>query len=997
MGLHYYVMQYIHGRGLDQVLRDVKNSRAAQTARVASDQPPGELTGSLAEDLISGRFWATELPLEEDASSTEAGLPVGAAGEPRTLAGKSRTDYYRSVAHIGVQAAEALAYAHQHGILHRDIKPSNLLLDADGTVWITDFGLAKVEGSSALTQTGELLGTLCYMAPERFKGVSDRRGDVYGLGMTLYELLALRPAFEDSNRGGLMMRIGFEQPRALRQWDAQVPRDLETIVLKAIAAEPARRYQTAADLAEDLHRFLADRPIRARRTSLAEHIGRWCRRNPVVAGLGALVAVLLVVLGAGFFVTALLRQERDRALVSQERAERAERESKIFSHLRQATALRRSGAGGQRFRCLDEIGQALELNPSPELREQLRIEAIGALALPDLYLARQWPGFPPGSVTVDFDDRMEIYARTDKQGNCSIRQVGDDRQVVLLLGWGKPTRPWLSRDGRLVAVLGEDGRLQVWKLIGLQSRIVLEESAHPVAHVDFRADSRWLALAHTDGSISVYELATGRQLYRLKPSRIRWRVGVALHPTKPTIAAYSYLDRHVQVRDLDTGKTQAEVPGAHGFVSAAWSPDGRTLAVGGGDGCILLYDAQLNLRRALVTRDAGVTVSFNHAGDRLVSVAWSGEVQLWDVVTGHLLFSLPGCFRVAGLRFSRDDQWLAGVISGKQLGIWKVGAGRDFRTVVGTGRPGPAHYFSGAVCSKQPKLLAVAMSNGVGFWNLETGAEVHFLERRGAVMQVLFEPSGTLLTVEPDSGVYRWRVRGEVARPGGLRLEPPEKLAFPPGHALSQSRDGRVLAMTVRRLIGTEPWAGTWVLHADQPQPPRRLDEAEVDAAYVAVSPDGRWVASASFLDDTLKIWDVRTGRLVRRLKQGGGIGHCQFSSDGKWLATGLDGNRLWAVAGEPWREGPQLRPGEGLVPVFSPDGVFLAHETRIATVRLVDVASGRELAQLPDPHLDVVTPLFSSDGTRLITLSNSAVRGIRIWDLRSIRKQLAAMGLDWK
>src|SRR5262249_36113441 len=159
---------------------------------------------------------------------TEAGLTVGAAGVPGTLAGKSRTDYYRSVARIGVQAAEALAYAHQHGILHRDIKPSNLLLDAHGTVWITAFGLAKVGGSSALTQTGEVLGTLCYMAPERFKGVSDRRGDVYGLGMTLYELLALRPAFEDSNREGLMMRIGFEQPRALRHWDARVPRDLET-------------------------------------------------------------------------------------------------------------------------------------------------------------------------------------------------------------------------------------------------------------------------------------------------------------------------------------------------------------------------------------------------------------------------------------------------------------------------------------------------------------------------------------------------------------------------------------------------------------------------------------------------------------------------------------------------------------------------------------------------------------------------------------------------
>jgi WD40 repeat protein len=732
---------------------------------------------------------------------------------------------------------------------------------------------------------------------------------------------------------------------------------------------------------------------------VAEQIGRWCRRNPVVASLGALVAVLLVVLGVGFFVTGLLRQERDKALASQERAERAERESKILSHLRQATALRRSGQGGQRFKCLNEITQALELNPSPELRQQLRIEAIGALALPDLYLARQWPGFPLGSFKLDFDDRLEIYARTDQQGNCSIRQVADDREVVLLAGRGVPTIPWLSRDGRFVAVTGDDGRLQVWKLAGAQSRIILEESAHPVVYVDFRADSHWLALGHRDGSIRVYELATGRQLYRLKPSSIRRHLGVALHPTEPTIAAWSISDQRVQVRDLQSGETQAEVEPGQGFIHAAWSPDGRTLALGSGNyQRILLYDAQLHLRRTLETRGKGMAVSFNHAGDRLVSVGWGGEVRLWDVVTGQLLFSLPGNTRVSGLRFSRDDQWFAGAISGTQLGIWKVGAGREFRTVAHDGMPRQRHYYSAAVCSQQPDLLAVAMSDGVGFWNLQTGAELSFLERPGLVNQVLFEPSGTLLTLEEDSGVYRWPVRGDLAGPGGLRLGPPAQLAFPPGgNALSQSRDGRVLAMSVRNILRAQGSAGTWVLQTDQPQRPRRMQDAQPDAGHLAVSPDGRWVASAKHFDDTIKIWDAGTGRLVQQLKQGGGWGYCQFSPDGKWLATGLDGNRLWAVDVEPWRGGPQLRPGDGLIPIFSPDSTLIAHETMTAAVRLVDVASGREIAQLPDPHLDVVTPLFSADGTRLITVSNGAVPGIHVWDLRSIRQQLATMGLEWE
>jgi WD40 repeat protein len=144
-------------------------------------------------------------------------------------------------------------------------------------------------------------------------------------------------------------------------------------------------------------------------------------------------------------------------------------------------------------------------------------------------------------------------------------------------------------------------------------------------------------------------------------------------------------------------------------------------------------------------------------------------------------------------------------------------------------------------------------------------------------------------------------------------------------------------------------------------------------------------------------VWVNQSGRLVRRLQQGGGHGFCQFSPDGKWLATGLDGNRVWAVKVEPWREGHRLQQGDGLYPVFSPDSTFIAHETHRGTVGLVDVASGHEIAQLPDPSLDLASPLFTPDGTRLITLTNGSVPGIHVWDLSSIRRELAALGLDWQ
>ncbi len=191
--------------------------------------------------------------------------------------------------------AEALEYANRQGILHRDVKPSNLLLDNHGNVWVADFGLAKTAEVDDLTHTGDILGTIRYMAPERFSGHCDARSDVYSLGLTLYELLALRPAYEASDRHTLIERVLHEEPERLKKQDPSVPRDLETIVAKAMARDPAGRYATAAALAEDLRRFVEDRPIRARRVSVAERLARWCRRNPAIAGSAGLAALALVV------------------------------------------------------------------------------------------------------------------------------------------------------------------------------------------------------------------------------------------------------------------------------------------------------------------------------------------------------------------------------------------------------------------------------------------------------------------------------------------------------------------------------------------------------------------------------------------------------------------------------------------------------------------------------------------------------------------------------
>src|SRR5262249_29526451 len=211
---------------------------------------------------------------------------------------ESGRQYWQSVARVGVQVADALAYAAGQGVLHRDIKPSNLLLDGTGNVWVTDFGLAKADtDADNLTQTGDIVGTLRYMAPERFNGQGDVRSDVYSLGLTLYELLALRPAFGESDRNKLVKQVMHDEPVRPRRVNPAVPRDLETVVLKAIARDPAHRYQTPADMADDLKRFVEDRPVKARRVSEAERLWRWCRRNPLPASL--LAGIVLVFL-AGF-------------------------------------------------------------------------------------------------------------------------------------------------------------------------------------------------------------------------------------------------------------------------------------------------------------------------------------------------------------------------------------------------------------------------------------------------------------------------------------------------------------------------------------------------------------------------------------------------------------------------------------------------------------------------------------------------------------------------
>jgi eukaryotic-like serine/threonine-protein kinase len=330
-GVCYYAMQCIVGVGLERVLEDVRRLRAAanpdnragtggagqETAIDAGASPltaisRGLLTGQFADAptaSLVARSDATMIavvdgPTPGATSGTRAGadgsasVPSGggAGSDSSSLAGQPESVYFREVARLGAQVADALDHAHRQGVIHRDIKPPNLLLDTRGNVWVTDFGLAKLVEGDELSQSHDLVGTLRFMAPERFQGVTNPLGDVYSLGATLYELLTLKPAFAERDQARLIDQITHESPAPLRQHDPRIPRDLETLVLKALAKEPKDRFATADELGAELRRFLENRPIRSRPTSASERLWRWCKRNPAMAALTALAATLTTII-----------------------------------------------------------------------------------------------------------------------------------------------------------------------------------------------------------------------------------------------------------------------------------------------------------------------------------------------------------------------------------------------------------------------------------------------------------------------------------------------------------------------------------------------------------------------------------------------------------------------------------------------------------------------------------------------------------------------------
>ncbi len=1008
-GIHYYAMQYIQGQSLDEVLAEVKRLRAGQPPRPGpAEQAP---TGSVAHALLSnslpaGRPVGGEVaPARNGPAGPDAVLPAatssGGAGDSSGLTAQTQGLYYRSVARLGVQVAEALEYAHGQGILHRDIKPSNLLLDLHGTVWVTDFGLAKTEDGGVLTQTGDIVGTVQYMAPERLDGHSEPRSDVYSLGVTLYEMLTLQPPFVDSQRARLIARIVKEEPPRPRRLDPAIPPDLETVVLKATAKEPAARYRSAGEVAEDLRRFLADRPVQARRTRWAEHAWRWCRRNP---GWAATVATVTLALGVITLGSILFSLNLQTALTRAQDAERVKTD-KLWEELcARARAGITSGRVGQRFESLRAIREAARIRVTPELSAL----ASAALVLPDVELAYEWNGWPEGTRWLAFDDSSRRFARIDDRGWITIGRVTDQGEEVTMrfAAHGQPPfwGLWMSPDGRFILYgHGEISRersrgLCVWRVDGPAPALLVDnEDGIRESAVAFRPDRAQVAVGHPDRSVSVYDLEPdGRLLHRFRLPADEAPQNLAFNPWDGRLAVAC----GNAVRFFDVGDPRKELPPLHHGPEVtwtsglAWHPGGRRLATSGDDRKIHLWDVD---RQAEVTApwegglQGGSTLRFTATGDRLVSNDWSRQARLWDAATGRLLLTFPGYLQTFGLA----QGLLQGGAQGTKITFHRLAEGRELR-VLRRGGASPHEAILFPVLDESGRTLASYSFYGpnsyLSFFGLEHGDEIGSIRLPPGVVShpVGFIPARGWVTGGP-AGILCWPVGVDEGRPDVCRVGPPT--VWTPGTRQYSanarfSRDGGLVVVP----------AGYGAVVLDQRRPGRHLLLGpQYDVRRCAVSPDGVWAVTFSHWSDGsgpgARVWRTDTGQSVHNLPIASYTTRARFSPDGRWLATcnpGI-GCRLWEVGS--WRE--VLHFDDALC-AFDPLSRLLALNDQFGVIRLVEIPTGREVGRLTGPEPRWYEPhSFTPDGTRLVATSRDCA-AIYIWDLRLIRNQLKELGLDW-
>jgi serine/threonine protein kinase/WD40 repeat protein len=941
-GVCYYAMQYIDGHSLDKVLNDVKrlkreaedpregNGKAVAGRTQEAPLEPTALEPSLPDrelrsvsiGLVTGVFRSmpqvstgrlvaalagADGPTQDVSASGSGDTPISESldspVEPgnqeqdsvssfhfgstpgSSWFGKSVLRYQREIARIGAQVADALDHAHKRKVIHRDIKPHNILLDGLGNAWITDFGLAILKEEENQSTAQAFAGTLRYMAPERLEGKSDGRDDTYALGATLYEFLALRPVFNASDPHQLLGQIEHDPPTPLRQTDRRIHPDLAAIIEKCLEKDPAARFVSAAELRDELRRFIEGRPVKMRPVPAYSKLWRWCKREPWLAGANIFAAVTTTALAIGSTIgMEYYRNSSQKLATAVEEKGKSElnaRTNLFQAYMERARAGRFSRRVGQRFDSLDAIGKAEKLGRQlgyrPERFDRLRDEAIACMALPDIeptgrVITRPW------GIHTAFDDAMSRYALRFRDGTILVRRYADDQEIARFHAQGDREVPLLtfSPDGRFLATTNESGqRLTVWNID--QHAVVLNDPGRVSwGHAArFGPDSHSLVAAHYPlGDLVRYDLKTGQSLWRAQGPGEAQALAFSWDGTRVAVL-YSQKSPACHIVDAATGRLIRSFP-LPGIVNwVAWSLDGTTLATCG-DRKIYLWDTATGLRKAELEghSNAGLKTGFHPDGTILASTGWEGRVWFWDSVLGRPWFKTEGDV-YPGFAFSGNGRLMIELEN--KLTTYHVNPAREYRTLRHASIQ-PAEHQTVSI-HPDGRLLAMGSNQGMVLWDLDCGIELAYLPT-GFSAYLCFDSAGNLLTSTP-AGVWRWPVRLEPAD-NELRIGPPCKLPLPAGQEqLAADREGKVVALAAYNTC--------YVATPERSFQVGPLD----DVRKVALSPDGQWLATGSHGKNGAQVWRTQTGEKVAHLAVDGLVG-VQFSPNGQWLMTTSSPCLLW-------------------------------------------------------------------------------------------------------
>jgi WD40 repeat protein/tRNA A-37 threonylcarbamoyl transferase component Bud32 len=874
--------------------------------------------------------------------------------------------------------AGAMAEAHRQGVVHRDLKPANILLTPEGVPKVVDFGLAKLLNvESGLTRPDSVLGSPSYMAPEQAEGRTHQAGpaaDVYALGAILYELLTGRPPFRGATVLETLEQVKTAEPVPPSRLVPGLPRDAETVALKCLQKDPAKRYGSTAALAEDLRRYQAGEPIVARPVGSPERAWRWCKRNPALAALAAAVITLLSTVALG----ATLAAFRFRAL---------SRELELNLYFSDITLADRELSA-------DNLGRALKLlgDCPPGLR-QWEWDYLMRLCRVEPLVLRAKAGFH----SVAFRSDGERIAAASEDGTVKVLDSRTGKVVQTLPGH----RPYVfsvafSPDGRHLASAGADRTVRLWDLATGQEVFYRGGQAGEfvgVAYsVAFSPDGRHLVAGSEDGLAIVWDVADGSEVCRL-PGHEKAAECVAFSPDGRLVATGSWAGV-LRIWDARTGELLRKVPahGQHRISAVAFHPDGRWLATASFDRTVKVWDATTGDPLKTLSGHAGLIsgLTFSRDGRRLASIGGEDKtVKIWDPLTGREILNLRGhTFMCTCVAFSPDGRRLVSASSDRTIRIW------DATTL--TGNEG----LEALTCKHDDEVWSVAFSPDGGtlassswdktvrLWDARTGARLLALAHPGVVDRVVFSPDGRHLasvSQSPDRTaivkVWDAATGGEVGPPIREKSMPFSVAFDPEGRFLLKEGPGHTVKVWDAR---TGDRVGEIGRHDEQ-------------IWAMKFSPDGRRLATASN-DGTVRVWawdpaclaEMQEPELTLTVRVLGFGDRVAFSPDGLSLATGGEEHTIKVWDAKTGKEQQTLRghTGDVFAVAFDRQGRWLASAGEDTTVRLWDTTSSPwELRHTLRGHTGFVMSLaFSSDGRRLV--SGSRDHTVKVWDLTRLSKQ---------